>query len=82
MKGSIGTSTRLMVIKERKPSKKELKSRAKVKGNHRIKSKHALLDNIAKRKNDREKTKEANFGRLGCSGSNWMGCYSTDRLNE
>jgi len=56
MKGSIGTSLegKMIVIKEKRLSKRVKKKLAKVKGNHRIKTQHPALDKIAENKRMRE----------------------------
>jgi|GEM_PF-5183388 len=58
MKGSIGTSTVLFVIKERRLSQTERKRLAKVKGKHKIKRDHPFLEQIAERKRQREMTQK------------------------
>lgn len=56
MKGSIGTSLqgKMIVVKEKKLSKRQKKRLSKVKGNHKIKTDHLHLDKIAENKRLRE----------------------------
>ena len=82
MKGSIGTSTRLMFIREWKPTKRELRWMAKVKGNHRIRTRHPVLEKIAKNKREREAIQQSKIKNPCHIGSNWMECFSTTQLNE